>query len=121
MKREEILRLLLNQAQLNGFEFRQWFRDHMDASWAGMEQALALLARRDVEVEHGVVVGQPLVVRQLRACRVVQRHGSGLHVLIRAEGAATERYGLQAGAGVGHRLLPALRGAGSAAAVELGA
>jgi hypothetical protein len=44
MDRKETLRLLLNQAQLNGFEFRRWFQTHVHAAWPGSEQALALLA-----------------------------------------------------------------------------
>jgi hypothetical protein len=44
MNRKELLRLLLNQAQFNGFEFRRWFVDHVVPSWPGSEQALTLLA-----------------------------------------------------------------------------
>ena len=44
MNRKELLRLLLNQAQFNGFEFRRWFVSHVRPSWDGAEQALALLA-----------------------------------------------------------------------------
>jgi len=44
MNRKELLRLLLNQAQFNGFEFRSWFLDHMQSTWPGTEQALNLLA-----------------------------------------------------------------------------
>jgi hypothetical protein len=29
MNRKELLRLLLNQAQFNGFEFRRWFQSHV--------------------------------------------------------------------------------------------
>ena len=44
MNRKELLRLLLNQAQFNGFEFRNWFQANMQVSWPGTEQALNLLA-----------------------------------------------------------------------------
>jgi len=44
MNRKEMLRLLLNQAQFNGFDFRRWFQTHVRTAWPGNEQALALLA-----------------------------------------------------------------------------
>jgi hypothetical protein len=44
MNRKEILRLLLNQAQFNGFEFRRWFQSNIQAIWPGAEQALTLLS-----------------------------------------------------------------------------
>lgn len=44
MNRRELLRLLLNQAQFNGFEFRNWFQTHVQATWPGSEQALSLLS-----------------------------------------------------------------------------
>ena len=44
MNRKEMLRLLLNQAQFNGFEFRHWYLAHLHPSWPGAKQALALLA-----------------------------------------------------------------------------
>jgi len=44
MTRKEILRLLLNQAQFNGFEFRRWFQAEVHPLWPGAEQALSLLA-----------------------------------------------------------------------------
>lgn len=44
MNRRELLRLLLNQAQFNGFEFRRWFVTHVQPAWPGSEQALTLLA-----------------------------------------------------------------------------
>ncbi len=31
MGRIELLRLLLNQAQFNGFEFRRWFQAHIQS------------------------------------------------------------------------------------------
>ncbi len=44
MNCNELLRLLLNQAQFNGFEFRRWFQSHIRPVWPGTEQALDLLA-----------------------------------------------------------------------------
>ena len=44
MTRKEKLRLLINQAQFNGFEFRPWFQTHIQPLWPGAEQALTLLA-----------------------------------------------------------------------------
>ncbi|MGA2809108.1 MAG: hypothetical protein ABSE87_13325 [Terracidiphilus sp.] len=44
MNRKEMLRLLLNQAQFNGFEFRRWFLAHVQPVWPGAELALTLLA-----------------------------------------------------------------------------
>jgi hypothetical protein len=44
MNRKETLRLLLHQAQFNGFEFRRWFLAHIQPVWPGGEQALALLS-----------------------------------------------------------------------------
>jgi hypothetical protein len=39
-----MLRLLINQAQFNGFEFRPWFQTHVQPVWPGGEQALTLLS-----------------------------------------------------------------------------
>ena len=44
MNRKEMLRLVLNQAQFNGFEFRRWFQSHVQPVWPGAEQALTLLS-----------------------------------------------------------------------------
>ena len=44
MNRKELLRLLINQAQLNGFDFRSWFLAHIQPIWPGAEQALTLLS-----------------------------------------------------------------------------
>lgn len=44
MNRKEMLRLLLTQAQFNGFEFRRWFVTHVHPGWPGSEEALTLLA-----------------------------------------------------------------------------
>lgn len=44
MNRKELLRLLLNHAQSNGFDFRRWFLTHIQGAWPGMDEALSLLA-----------------------------------------------------------------------------
>ena len=44
MTLKELLRLVLNQAQFNGFEFRDWFQLHVQPSWPGVEQALSMVA-----------------------------------------------------------------------------
>jgi hypothetical protein len=44
MNRKDLLRLLVNQAQFNGFEFRRWFQTHVNPAWPGTEQALAVMA-----------------------------------------------------------------------------
>lgn len=44
MTRKELLRLVLNQAQFNGFEFRSWFQSQVQPAWPGNEQALNMLA-----------------------------------------------------------------------------
>jgi hypothetical protein len=44
MNRKELLRLVLNQAQFNGFEFRHWFQAAVNPIWPGAEPAIALLA-----------------------------------------------------------------------------
>jgi len=44
MNRKEVLRLLLNQAQFNGFEFRPWYLAHIHPVWPSAEQALTELA-----------------------------------------------------------------------------
>jgi hypothetical protein len=44
MSRKEMLRLLLNRALFNGFEFRHWFQAHVHPVWPGAEEALTLLA-----------------------------------------------------------------------------
>ena len=43
MNRKELLRLLLNQAQFNGFDFRRWFQANVRPLWPGSEPAIALL------------------------------------------------------------------------------
>lgn len=44
MNRKEMLHLLLNQAQFNGFEFRRWYQSNVQPVFPGAEQALSLLA-----------------------------------------------------------------------------
>jgi len=44
MSLKELLRLVLNQAQFNGFEFRDWFQTYVQPTWPGNEQALNLVA-----------------------------------------------------------------------------
>jgi len=44
MNRKEMLRLLLHQAQFNGFEFRPWYLAYIQPTWPGAEQALTQLA-----------------------------------------------------------------------------
>jgi hypothetical protein len=44
MNRKEMLELVVNHAQFNGFEFRRWFQLHVKRRWPGTEQALELLA-----------------------------------------------------------------------------
>jgi hypothetical protein len=44
MQRKELLRLLLKQAQFNGFEFQRWFQAHVRPVWPGPETALSLLS-----------------------------------------------------------------------------
>jgi len=44
MTRKELLRLVLNQAQFNGFEFRSWFQTQVQPVWPGSEQALNILS-----------------------------------------------------------------------------
>ncbi len=47
MNRKELLRLLLNQAQFNGFEFRRWFQGHVRPLWPGVDEALTLLSTEE--------------------------------------------------------------------------
>ena len=47
MSRRDLLRKLLNQAQFNGFEFRNWYLSHVRPEWPGAEQALDQLSVED--------------------------------------------------------------------------
>ena len=53
MNRKDLLRLLLNQAQFNGFEFRRGVQAHVRPIWPGAEEALALMA---VEGRHYTLI-----------------------------------------------------------------
>lgn len=44
MNRIELLGLLVNQAQFNGFEFRRWFQSHIRPVWPGTDLALVVIA-----------------------------------------------------------------------------
>lgn len=44
MTRIELLGMLMNQAQFNGFEFRRWYQGHIQPVWPGTEQAITILA-----------------------------------------------------------------------------
>lgn len=44
MSLQEILQLLLHQAQLNGFDFQRWFQAHIHAEWPGKDHALSYLS-----------------------------------------------------------------------------
>jgi hypothetical protein len=44
MDRVELLGLLLNQAQFNGFDFRRWFQVNIRPVWPGAEQSLTIIA-----------------------------------------------------------------------------
>jgi len=44
MTRFELLRLLVGQARLNGFEFRKWYVGRLGLPWPGTEQAIETLA-----------------------------------------------------------------------------
>ena len=44
MHLKQLLRLLLNQAQFNGFEFRRWYQAHVQPVWPGNDQAIQILA-----------------------------------------------------------------------------
>ena len=45
MTRQEILELLILQAKQNGFEFRKWYRNNLEAPWIDFEASIANLAR----------------------------------------------------------------------------
>jgi hypothetical protein len=45
MPRKEKLRLLLDQAEVNEFDFQRWFQAHVHPAWPGHELAMSLLAR----------------------------------------------------------------------------
>ena len=45
LTRQEILALLILQAKQNGFEFRKWYRNNLEAPWIDFEASVANLAR----------------------------------------------------------------------------
>ncbi len=40
-----MLQLLLNQAEMNGFEFQPWYQAHVHPAWPGHEAAVSMLSR----------------------------------------------------------------------------
>jgi hypothetical protein len=44
MTRLDLLRLLIGQARVNGFEFRKWYTGRLGVQWPGTEQATETLA-----------------------------------------------------------------------------
>src|ERR1700748_2679525 len=44
MTRQELLRIVIRQARINGFPFRRWFQIAVDPSWTSFEDAVELLA-----------------------------------------------------------------------------
>jgi hypothetical protein len=45
MNRREMLQLLIDQAEINGFDFQRWFQAHILQEWPGPEGALKVLSR----------------------------------------------------------------------------
>ena len=45
MTRQQIIELLILQAKHNGFEFRKWYRLHLEAGWIDFDAAVANLSR----------------------------------------------------------------------------
>lgn len=45
MTRLEVLQILILQAKANGFEFRRWYRKHLETIWVDFETATATLSR----------------------------------------------------------------------------
>jgi hypothetical protein len=45
MTRQEVLQILLLQAKANGFEFRRWYRKHLETTWTDFDTAIATIAR----------------------------------------------------------------------------
>jgi hypothetical protein len=44
MTKQAILRVLIQQARLNGFEFRKWFQSKLQFPWVGFDEAVDFLA-----------------------------------------------------------------------------
>ena len=45
MTRQELLRMVIRQARVNGFEFRKWFQTAIDPSWTSFDAAVELLTQ----------------------------------------------------------------------------
>ncbi len=45
MTRQELLRMVIRQARVNGFAFRKWFQVTIDPTWTSFEDAVELLAQ----------------------------------------------------------------------------
>jgi hypothetical protein len=45
MTRQETLKILIQQARANGFEFRKWFKAHVEPGWVNMDEAVAVLGQ----------------------------------------------------------------------------
>jgi hypothetical protein len=45
MTRQELLRIVIRQARINGFPFRRWFQVAVEPSWSGFDDAVELLAQ----------------------------------------------------------------------------
>jgi hypothetical protein len=46
MTRQELLRIVVRQARVNGFQFRKWFQTAIDPSWTTFDDAVDVLAQR---------------------------------------------------------------------------
>jgi hypothetical protein len=46
MTRTELLRIVVRQARVNGFQFRKWFQTAIDPSWTSFDDAVETLAQR---------------------------------------------------------------------------
>jgi hypothetical protein len=46
MTRQELLRIVVRQARVNGFQFRKWFQTAIDPSWTSFDDAVDVLAQR---------------------------------------------------------------------------
>lgn len=45
MTRQETLKILIQQARANGFEFRKWFKAHVDPGWVSLDAAVEVLGQ----------------------------------------------------------------------------
>ena len=45
MTREELLRILIRQARVNGFPFRKWFQATIEPTWTNFEDAIDVLSQ----------------------------------------------------------------------------